>query len=215
MLLRRAPTRQIVAVIPAAIDGRLKALMRAADEAGAPTSRRELIAAIVHGAPTSPGRLRTLIARYRDATDEDAFVAGQPVDLVRDLEEAPVSAPPTLPPDAMLTVPRSPFPGPEIRIGVNIPEPLKPRLDSLVERAKGTHRDLTRQELLAALILATPELPRRLTRLLQNYRTAPVEATIIKGDDPERYLEVMARKPGRPTGTVVRRRRVAGAESPS
>jgi hypothetical protein len=220
MLLRRARSRQIVAVVPAAIDGRLKALMRAADEAGAPTSRKELIAAIVHGAPTSVGRLRALIARYRNATVEDAFVAGQSVDLVLNRVGASVSEPPPLPPDVILTESLSPFPGPDfpgpdIRISVNVPEPLKPRLEGLLERAKGAHRYLTRQELLAALILATPEPPSALRRLLQNYRIASVEQTIIKGDDPERYLQVMARKAGRPTGTLVRRRQARGAESTS
>jgi hypothetical protein len=221
VLLRRAPTRQIVAVVPAAINGRLQALISVADEAGVPTSRKELIAAIVHGAPTSPGRLRALIARYRYARVEDAFVLGQSRDLVLNPAKASVSEPPALPPDAMLedagyplTAGASLAQGPTIRIGVEIPEPLNPRLDSLVERAKGRHRNLTRQELLAVLILAIQELPKRLTRLLQNYRTASVEATIIKGDDPERYLQVMARKPGRPTGTVVRRRRGAGAGPP-
>jgi hypothetical protein len=218
MLLRRAPARQIVAVVPAAINGRLEALIRVADEAGVPTSRKELVAAIVHGAPTSPGRLRALIARYRSANSasvDEALVAYQPLDLEVDPLGAPVSESPPPLPDAILTESPSPFPGSDVRISVKIPEPLKPRLDSLVKRAKGTHGDLTRQELLAALILSISELPRRLARLLQNYRTASVEATIIKGDDPERYLQVMARKPGRPTGTVVRRRRVAGAEPPS
>ena len=199
--------------MPSALTGRLDALTGAADQAGLPTSRKELLAAILHAAPPAPRKLSAAIKRYRGARVEDAFVPGQRPDTVlnplrkpgprqrRLWEERPslftedeleAQGPaPLNPTDELLFVaPR--------RIGIDLPIPLSRRLDDLVDLAERARERTNRQELIASLILTTPATPKDLLRLLTSYRTATIRDTIIPGHDPAPYLEQGAPRRGRP-----------------
>jgi hypothetical protein len=213
-LLRRARESQIAAVLPAALAGRLEAMAAAADEAGVPTSRKELVAAILYAAPTSARALRARLNRYHNARVQDALVDGQSDEWVLNPRGAPgpaqrrlLNSPAELSEqksflkltgEELLDLSDGLQEGGDIRIGVRIPEPLNPRVDGLVQRAQGAGTHVTRQELVAALILAAPSTGHGLARLLQHYRVATVGDAVIPGADPSPYLEVVSRRPGRP-----------------
>jgi hypothetical protein len=85
---------------------------------------------------------------------------------------------------------------PELRIGVGIPAPLSARLDGLVELADQEGARTSRKEMLAALLLAGPADGTHLADLVRDYRTARVEATIIKNQPEARFLEPDRPPPG-------------------
>jgi hypothetical protein len=61
---------------PIPIDARLDGLVGAANAAGAATSRRELLAALVLTAPTRPATLRNAIVKLRVTTVRQAALSG-------------------------------------------------------------------------------------------------------------------------------------------
>jgi hypothetical protein len=75
------PERQIGVSLPAPLDVRLNTLVDRADEAGARTSRKELLAALVLDAPTTARELAELVRKVRVASGKDA--AGEDVDAGR------------------------------------------------------------------------------------------------------------------------------------
>jgi hypothetical protein len=187
--------------------------MRVADVAGESTSRRELLAVIVHAAPTTPRRLRSAIRELREAKVHAAFVEGQPREAVlsplrapgprqrrlwaerphrRDVDEPNPPAVPALDPDDLLTSSST------RRIGVEFPLPICVRLDHLVRQAESAHQKTSRQELIAALVLAAPSAPGTLGRLIRAYRTAKVADTAVDTDDLAAYLETATPTRGRP-----------------
>jgi hypothetical protein len=221
-------SRQIAVVVPTAIAGRLDLLTRVADVAGESTSRRELLAAIVHAAPTSPRRLRSAIRQLREAKVQAAFVAGQPREAVLSPLRAPgprqrrlwverphlgdVDDPETptvrsLDPDDLL------ISGSTRRIGVEIPLPVCVRLDHLVRQAQSAHQKASRQELIAALVLAAPSAPGTLGRLIRAYRNAKIADTAVDSDDLAAYLDTATPTRGRPTRASSRSRRLCGSGS--
>lgn len=199
--------------------GRLDALLRAADQGGMSTSRRELVAAIVHGAPVSPRALRAIVSRYRSADIADALVAGQPTDAVLTPLRTPGPRQRRLfdlpEPSEMESLFSAKEEAREllrqllsattaVRIGIELPPPLIARLDSLVRRFQSQRGTVSRQQLLAALVLAAPEAPRAVAKLLLSYRRATISDTMIRGDDPNSYLGGAAPKRGRPARSTAR-----------
>jgi len=65
------PTKQPGVRWAISIDNRLDALVRAANDAGASTTRQELVAALVLVTPREPVRLRDAVLRLRTATVHD------------------------------------------------------------------------------------------------------------------------------------------------
>jgi hypothetical protein len=199
--------------VPVALTGRLDSLTKAADEAGLPTSRKELVAAIIHAARPTPRKLSATVRRFRGAQVRDAFVPGQSHDAVlRPLrtpgprqrrlwdgqgllwEEDP-SEPVAQPLDADDALGRVPL----RRIGIELPEPLSARLDDLVEEAENAREVTSRQELIAALILTAPTAPNDLGRILREYRTAMIGDTVVPQHDLAPYLEMATPRRGRPS----------------
>jgi hypothetical protein len=85
---------------------------------------------------------------------------------------------------------------PELRIGVGVPAPLSARLDGLVELADLEGARTSRKEMLAALLLAAPPEGRHLAKLVRDYRTASIDATVIKDQPETRFLEPDRPPPG-------------------
>jgi hypothetical protein len=76
-LLRNVPEFQVGLSLPAPLSGRLDVLLARADEAGQPTSRKELVAALLLAAPSDEDKLARLILRYRKARVADAIIDGE------------------------------------------------------------------------------------------------------------------------------------------
>ncbi len=76
--LQRCPEFQIGVGLPAPLSGRLDGLVERADAAGAKTSRKELLGALLLDAPVEGEVLAQLVQRYRKATADDVAVPGQP-----------------------------------------------------------------------------------------------------------------------------------------
>lgn len=87
--LARCEPQQISVEIPSPLNARLDALVRMADEEGAATSRRELVAALILGAPTSGRRLAAAVIRLRKARAAEAGVPGVPLAEVLELKSHP------------------------------------------------------------------------------------------------------------------------------
>ena len=62
--------------VPAPLSGRLDALVELANRAGANTSRKEILAAVLLAAAAEPEALSELVRTYRTARVEDAIVDG-------------------------------------------------------------------------------------------------------------------------------------------
>lgn len=76
-LLRNVPEFQVGLSLPGPLSGRLDLLLAIADEAGQPTSRKELVAALLLAAPADADELARLILRYRRARVADAIIDGE------------------------------------------------------------------------------------------------------------------------------------------
>jgi hypothetical protein len=63
--LQGAATHRIAPKIPGLLDTRLESLVKQVPPSGAPTSRREVVAALILGAPDTPEPLFELLRRYR------------------------------------------------------------------------------------------------------------------------------------------------------
>src|SRR5437899_2889722 len=77
--LQDAPDAQIGVSIPAPLSARLDGLVERAREAGDPTSRKELLAALILGAPDSGDKLSKSLRRFRLARIEEALLPGQDI----------------------------------------------------------------------------------------------------------------------------------------
>jgi hypothetical protein len=80
--LKACPERAAGIDWPMPLDQRLDELCDLADEEGAETSRKELAAALVLAAPSSPVRLKALIDKYRKAKAREAAVTPNGEDRV-------------------------------------------------------------------------------------------------------------------------------------
>lgn len=76
-MLRHAPTVPTAFALPTVLSARLDVLVEAADRGGEPTSRKELLAAILLHARPDEHELATLVARYRKSQVCDALIAGE------------------------------------------------------------------------------------------------------------------------------------------
>jgi hypothetical protein len=72
--LSRCPTKQAGLSFPIPLDQRIDSLCELADEEGAATSRKELVAALILDAPAQPKRLAALIKTYRKAAARNAAI---------------------------------------------------------------------------------------------------------------------------------------------
>jgi hypothetical protein len=75
--LRDSHEDQIGVSIPRSLNARLDALVDVANEAGENTSRKEIVAVLILGAPTTGDALLREIKRYRTAAVADAIVEGR------------------------------------------------------------------------------------------------------------------------------------------
>src|SRR5690349_18724368 len=80
-------------------------------------------------------------------------------------------------------------------LGVALPLPLSVRLDGLLRHARACGEPTSRRELVAALIEHAPRDGVDLQRLLDEFRTATVEAAILDGEQVDDYLRA-ERRPG-------------------
>lgn len=80
--LKACPERAAGIDWPMPLDQRLDELCDLADDEGAETSRKELAAALVFAAPSSPVRLKALIDKYRKAKAREAAVTPDGQDRV-------------------------------------------------------------------------------------------------------------------------------------
>lgn len=74
--LTNAPERQVSVNLPGPINERLDRLRELADEEGARTSRKEIVAALILDAPEGGEDLSAAVIRYRKARARDAAIAG-------------------------------------------------------------------------------------------------------------------------------------------
>jgi hypothetical protein len=81
-------------------------------------------------------------------------------------------------------------------IGVSVPVLVSQRLDALVKRAEGAGHRAYRKDIVAALVLAAPEDPAELAKLVTEYRTAKPEAAQVEGE-PRAAVHQLRSKPGR------------------
>jgi hypothetical protein len=72
---------------PIPIDQRLDELCELADEAGADTTRKELVAALLLASPTTPMKLKSLIDKYRVAEARRAAIVESDEDRVLHIRE--------------------------------------------------------------------------------------------------------------------------------
>jgi len=73
--LSRCPTKQVGLSFPIPLDRRIDDLCDLANDEGAATSRKELVAALILDAPSQPKKLAALIKAYRKAAARDAAVS--------------------------------------------------------------------------------------------------------------------------------------------
>ncbi len=74
--------RSVGLALCAPIDSRLDQLWTIARMAGQPTSRQEIVAALILDAKPDPGRLGRLLNRYRDTRVAEVLVPGVPGSLI-------------------------------------------------------------------------------------------------------------------------------------
>jgi hypothetical protein len=84
----------------------------------------------------------------------------------------------------------------EDQIGVSIPKPLNARLDVLAERATEAGENTSRKEIVAALILNSPESGAALSKLVRRYRLAVAGDAAVGDEDESRFLEPAPSRPG-------------------
>jgi hypothetical protein len=169
--------------VPAPLSGRIDAMLAIADAADEPTTRNELIAALIYAAPLDPEQIAMRLKAYRMAKVSDAFVPGQPREVFlrplrrqgprTTLSAAPRSSAsdrtrPEIAPGQPLRH-ASPY-----RLGPTIPRPLDRQLDLLVGQTEEVGERTSRKELAAALILAAPTSEEDVGELLRRYRRAEV-----------------------------------------
>jgi hypothetical protein len=83
-LLRETFERPIGVTVPVPLSRRLDGLVQRAEEAGARVYRKDLVAALILGAPDTPEELLALFTRYRRARAADAELGdGEAGDVLR------------------------------------------------------------------------------------------------------------------------------------
>lgn len=161
------------------------------DDVGEQTSRKETVAALLFS--SDPARLDEAIERYEDATVNDAFVAGQPRELVLTPTFRPgprqpqlFELPPATAPAGTKRGPSTPLcEMPTVRIGLSLPVPLKHALDATVEMHLAD-----RDDALSAVILDAPQQPEQLGRLLRKFRSALTTDVVIPDIPPPPHATV-------------------------
>jgi hypothetical protein len=213
--LRHEPEKQIALPLPAPLSGRLDALLGLAEEANEPTSRKELVAALLLAAPEEGESLRELLRSFRTAAVDESFVPGfdasfflepyrnqgrRPEALLRAFEARDAATPPLEQPageqgqtESRLSVARL-VKAPATRVGLGLPKPLDQRLDALVRLADDAGERTTRKELIAALVFGAPDSPQGVTERLRAYRGASSSKAELKRLSRSEKAEKSARR---------------------
>lgn len=179
---REAPKsdlRQIGIRVPEALSGRLDGLLALADEAGVRTSRRELVAALLHDAFRRERELVELVRHYRTTPVAEAFLSGErgvrfqhPLRTPGPRRSAVASRRPA---EALGRAAdedqgnRRLSHSPTVRIALDLPAALLDELGRVVVRLE--EERATRTEVIAALILAAPEAGEELAGLTRSFRS--------------------------------------------
>jgi hypothetical protein len=193
--LYRCPERQIGTQLPIPLSTRLDALAGIGNKAWAPTTRKEVLCAVMLALPPTTRALRKTLNGYQSATVADAFVEGWedwrflypptspgPRVQLNLFQEVPVPEPHCDPGELLSTAAA-------YRIGMIIASPLAGRIDLLVELVNSAGQRTTRKELIAAAILAAPLDETRLARQLHTYWHATAADTAIAGQPTESIFE--------------------------
>jgi hypothetical protein len=205
--LYRCPELQIGTQLPIPLSARLDALAKIGTDAWAPTTRKEVLGAVMLAFPPTIRALRKALNAYRTARVADAIVEGW-------LEEwryfyPPGSAGPRTQYSLFEEVPQEPEPPPQCdpsellstaaayRIGMVIPSPLAARIDLLVKLANTAGLRTTRQELVAAAILAATTDQSRLARQLHAYWHGTAGDAAIAGQPAEAIFKWPEGRPPR------------------
>jgi len=194
--LYRCPERQIGTQLPIPLSARLDALARIGADAWAPTTRKEVLSAVMLALAPSARASRKALNAYRSATVADAVIEGWIANwrffyppgssgprtqytLFEEVPEAP-DPPPYCQPGELLATAAA------YRIGMTVPRPLAARIDLIVKLANAAGQRTTRHELVVAAILAATTDPPRLARQLHTYSHATAAA--IAGQPTERIF---------------------------
>jgi hypothetical protein len=86
--------------------------------------------------------------------------------------------------------------GEETGAAIDWPVALHHRVDQLVELAEGVGERTSRKELVAAVVLAAPEEPERLSEMVRTYRTAFTRDALLNVPAGENVIELRRRGPG-------------------
>lgn len=177
--LRQAPLLEVGITVPEILSDQVDALVAACDRADCPTTRREVIAAVLLAAPADPSTLRRYLRAYRSAPADAS--PGYPLTWSAH-DESEVAVP-------LCRTPTR-------RIGLSVPGPLSARLDALLAGVRRTGEDTTRQELVAMLILAS--IPGDdLAATVQQYRAATIADAQVAGADDSSFTDPRAQPRGR------------------
>jgi hypothetical protein len=193
--LCRESERRIGARLPVPVSARLDVLVAIGNDAWAPTSRKEALSAVLLA--LKPGRLRAILESFRNARVADAYVSPWPdwrflyppgspgphkqLSLLKEFEQPDEL--PACTPDELLAE------AADYRIGLEIAWPLVTRTDLLVTVANEAQLETSRQEVIAAAVLAAPADSKWLARRLHSYWHAPVAAAAVPGFPVELVLD--------------------------
>jgi hypothetical protein len=183
------PEREIGVWLPMPLSARLDGLARIGHYAWAPTTRKEIISALLLAGSANGKKLKLLFKQYDAARVLDVFVEGieqwrflyapnargPRVQLSLFEESMPPDEEPVADPTERLATARA------YRTGMLIDSPLAGRLDLLVQVAAEAGMKATRKDLLAALILDANTDGAKLAKQLARYWHGTVGDAVIPG----------------------------------
>jgi hypothetical protein len=194
--LIRCPERQVGVWIPVPLSARLGELARIGYDAWAPTTRKEVLSALLLAASADGKKLKRLLDGYTRALVADAFVGGAeqwrflyppgspgpaPQRSLFDAREGePPHAERVADPNEQLSTTRA------YRMGMLVSSPLAGRLELLVRAADEAGVRTTRKDMIAALVLSAPADAAKIAKQLSRYWHGTVSDALIPGlpEDP-------------------------------
>jgi hypothetical protein len=209
------PEREIGVWLPMPLSARLDGLARIGRYAWAPTSRKEVVSALLLAGSPNEKKLKLSLERYHGARVADAVVAGieewrflfapnaRGPRVQLSLLEAgmPPVEEPVANPAEQLAAARA------YRTGMLVDSPLAGRLELLVQIADEAGMKTTRKDLVAALILDAPTDGAKLAKQLARYWHATVADAVIPGLPADAIVALTRQRPPR----APRRRRAKHA----
>jgi hypothetical protein len=193
------PERQVGVWLPVPISARLDALARIGYRAWAPTTRKEVVSALLLDARADSKWLRAVLERFSRALVADALVPGEqewrflyPPGSPGPRRQLALDEALEQPSEAPFAEPGEPLPlARAYRIGMLVASPLSGRLSLLVTVARDSGIRTNRKDVLAALVLASPTEGRKLAVALERYWHGTVSDALIPGlsEDPVRNVD--------------------------